>query len=110
MAYQMKEMNGSMFPNTRKRGPNDPDLTGKVLINGQTFYVSGWAKPGTGGKGEWISIALKPAGQAQGGNQDGGWGDQQEPPPRQNAPQQPPQQQYRQPAPAPQQPTSRWGR
>lgn len=60
MAYETRELTGSLFPNTRKTQPNHADHQGTVKIDGKEYWISGWNKD----KG-YISLAfkLKPAAQ-----------------------------------------------
>jgi hypothetical protein len=52
MAYEEKEGFGSMFENSYKEaGSNQPDLKGKIMIDGKIIKLSGWKKEyGTEGK------------------------------------------------------------
>jgi len=63
MAYEMKEMSGSMFVNTKKLSDNHPDRNGTALIGGVEYYVSGWIKETKSGD-KWLSLAFKPKEQA----------------------------------------------
>jgi len=52
---------GSLFGNTRKReGKKDPDLQGKININGTEFWLSGWffAYEKDGEKKRGINLAI----------------------------------------------------
>ena len=44
MAYEMREGDISVFPNDKEGNENRPDLTGKVLLNGQEMRVALWEK------------------------------------------------------------------
>ncbi len=57
MAYEQKELSGSLFKNDRKEQDNHPDRTGSALIDGVEYWVSGWIKDS--GKGPWLSLAFK---------------------------------------------------
>jgi hypothetical protein len=86
MAYEMRELNGSLFKNDKKEQPNQRDYNGSCLINGQEMWISAWLKKSTNGV-SYMSLAFEPK--------------QQQAPPQQY--QQQPQQQTRQQYP-PQQP------
>ena len=58
MAYQQKELSGSLFKNKKREKDTHPNMTGTALINGVEYWVSGWTKDGS--KGKWISLAFKP--------------------------------------------------
>lgn len=58
MAYEMKDMTGSLFKNKRKESDNHPDYTGSVLINGVEMWISAWLKQGNSEK--YMSLAFKP--------------------------------------------------
>jgi hypothetical protein len=57
MAYEQREMSGSMFVNNRKDKENQPDRQGSALIEGVEYWISGWIKEGQNGK--WMSLAFK---------------------------------------------------
>jgi hypothetical protein len=86
MAYEMRELNGSLFKNDKKEQPNQRDYNGSCLINGVEMWISAWLKTGANGT-KYMSLAFEPK--------------QQQAPPQQNQYQQPVQQQqqpqYQQP-------------
>jgi hypothetical protein len=44
------EMRFALFDNQRKEeGDRKPDMTGRIQINGEEFYLSGWWREGRGG-------------------------------------------------------------
>jgi hypothetical protein len=52
---------GSLFGNNRKReGKKDPDLQGKLNINGEERWISGWffTYEKEGEKKRWINLAI----------------------------------------------------
>lgn len=58
MAFQHKEMRGSLFPNDRKTaGSKQPDHKGSAMINGQLFYISAWSEKSQGGK-QYVSLSF----------------------------------------------------
>ena len=65
MAYEQKELSGSLFKNVRKTTDSHPNLQGSALINGVEYWVSGWTKDGA--KGKWISLAFKTKEERTGG-------------------------------------------
>jgi hypothetical protein len=59
MAYETKELSGSVFTNTRKERDTHPDYTGEAKIEGKLYWVNCWQKTDKNGK-PWFSFALKP--------------------------------------------------
>lgn len=57
MAYEQKEMSGSIFKNEKKEKDSHPNMTGSALIDGVEYWVSAWTKEGK--KGRWQSLAFK---------------------------------------------------
>ena len=51
MAYELRELSGSIWANDRKAQPEQPDYKGTVLVGGVTYYLSGWKRTTTGGNG-----------------------------------------------------------
>lgn len=59
MAYQTKNNSGAMFLNDRKTQENQPDYTGKVIVDNKTYYVSCWVKePNDPDKKSFLSLAF----------------------------------------------------
>lgn len=59
MAYELKEGQGSLFPNKRKETESHPNLTGTILVGGVEHWISGWVKLTADGA-KWISLSVKP--------------------------------------------------
>lgn len=57
MSYEMKNLQGSLFKNTKKEKDTHPDYTGSAIINGVHLWISGWKKEGK--NGAWMSLAFK---------------------------------------------------
>lgn len=60
MAYEMRELSGSLFINEKKEKETHPDVQGTCLIEGKRFYMSGWKKQTSQGV-EWTSLSFKSA-------------------------------------------------
>ena len=58
MAYEARDMSGSVFINDRKERDNQPDRTGSCMIDGVEYWVNGWVKKDKNGK-PWMSLAFK---------------------------------------------------
>lgn len=59
MAYELREGQGSIFPNRKKEpGSKQPDWRGDALVNGVVMEVAGWSKEGA--KGSFLSLSIKP--------------------------------------------------
>jgi hypothetical protein len=58
MAFEQRELSGSLFKNDRREKDTHPNMTGTALINGVEYWVSAWTREGKSGK--WISLAFKP--------------------------------------------------
>lgn len=61
MAKQHDDTNrGVLFKNDRKEQDSHPDLSGKINVNGQEFWLSGWTKKDDNGKFKLLSLSVKP--------------------------------------------------
>ena len=59
MAYEMKELSGSLFKNQKKEKDTHPNATGSCLIDGVEYWISAWVKEDKNGN-KWQSLAFKP--------------------------------------------------
>lgn len=65
MAFEQREMSGSLFVNDRKETEKQPDRTGQALLVcphcEKTFevWLSAWIKDLRQTAGKWLSIAFK---------------------------------------------------
>lgn len=57
MAWEMKDMSGSLFKNDKREKDTHPHARGECMIDGVTYYVSAWTKEGKNGK--FQSLAFK---------------------------------------------------
>ena len=62
--WEIKPNTGSLFKNQRKTEERQPDSTGKAMIGGKTYWVSGWVKKTRDGE-KWMSLAFKETDEAQ---------------------------------------------
>jgi hypothetical protein len=58
MAYELRDNSGSLFLNSKKEKETHPDRTGTAMIDGVTYYVSGWLKTSQSGQ-KFLSLAFK---------------------------------------------------
>lgn len=63
MAYEMRELSGSIFQNQNKTTENHPGWKGSALIDGVEYWVSGWVKQ-TGEGNKWVSLSFTAKDQA----------------------------------------------
>lgn len=60
MAYEERELSGSLFINDkREEGSNQPNMRGTLTINGVQYRLSGWTKH-SDRAGKWLSLAASP--------------------------------------------------
>ena len=57
MAYEIRELSGSLFKNEKKTEEKHPQMQGSCLIDGVEYYISAWTKEGS--RGRWQSLAFK---------------------------------------------------
>ena len=55
---------GALFTNDKKVKETQPDLNGKITINGREFFLSAWKKQSKDGKG-FLSLSIKPTDEVQ---------------------------------------------
>jgi uncharacterized protein (DUF736 family) len=59
MAYEQKDMSGSLFRNDRKETDTHPDYKGSALINGVDHWLDAWVNTAKDGS-KYMSLKLKP--------------------------------------------------
>jgi len=57
MAYQIRELSGSLFKNEKKTEEKHPQMQGSCLIDGVEYWISAWTKDAP--LGRWQSLAFK---------------------------------------------------
>lgn len=62
MAYETKELSGSMFKNDEKVEETHADFNGSAKIGGQDYWVNAWVKTyeKDGQKRKYFSLSFKP--------------------------------------------------
>lgn len=68
MAYELKDGQGSLWPNKKRTKDTSPNSTGQIKINGRIYLLSGWAKETKNGV-RWVSLSVREADET---NQDNG--------------------------------------
>jgi len=58
MAYEQKEMQGSLFKNNKKTTELHPDYTGKLKVNGVELQLSAWVAKTKAGE-TYLNIKAK---------------------------------------------------
>ena len=58
MAFEIKNLTGSLFKNDNKQTETQPDFTGHAVIDNRKVKIAAWSK--TKGDGQkWLSLAFK---------------------------------------------------
>ena len=57
MAYELKELKGGLFLNTKKKSDAQPDYTGSVKVHGVEYRLSGWVNKTKQGD-DYFSLSL----------------------------------------------------
>jgi hypothetical protein len=60
MAYELKELQGSLFKNSKKLTEQHPDYTGKLKVNGVELMLSAWVAKTKDGS-SYLNIKAKEA-------------------------------------------------
>lgn len=59
MAFELKDMSGSLFKNDQKSADNSPSAKGTAKIGGVEYWVASWTKKDKNGN-PWQSLAFTP--------------------------------------------------
>lgn len=59
MAFEQKDMTGSLFRNERKQADQHPDHQGSITVAGVQYWISGWVKQTKDGK-KYFSLSVRP--------------------------------------------------
>ncbi len=59
MAFEQRDMSGSLFKNDRKEKDSHPDYTGNGMIDGRSYWFSAWIKKDKNGR-SFMSLSFKP--------------------------------------------------
>jgi hypothetical protein len=59
MAYEQRDMSGSLFRNDKRESENQPNLKGSAMIDGAEYWVSAWTKTTKTGE-KWVSLSFTP--------------------------------------------------
>lgn len=58
MAYEPKDMSGTLFQNDKGENSKRPDYRGSAMINGIKYEIAGWTKQGARGAFTSLSFSL----------------------------------------------------
>jgi hypothetical protein len=56
VAYEERDMTGTLWREREKKSEKHPDYTGTLLIDGTRWRLAGWIKDGA--KGKFLSLAV----------------------------------------------------
>jgi hypothetical protein len=59
MAYEQKDMSGTLFKNDKREKETHPHAKGTALIDGVEYWVSAWTKEGAKGRFQGLSFQKK---------------------------------------------------
>ncbi len=59
MAYEQRDLTGSLFKNDRKESEAHPDYKGSALLNGVDHFVDAWINTANNGT-KYMSLKFKP--------------------------------------------------
>jgi uncharacterized protein (DUF736 family) len=59
MAYEQKDLTGSLFKNDRKESDTHPDYKGSALLNGVDHWMDAWINTAKDGS-KYMSLKFKP--------------------------------------------------
>ena len=66
MAFEQKDMSGTLFKNDKREKDSHPHARGSAMVDGVEYWVSAWTKDGAKGKFQSLSFQRKePRQQAQ---------------------------------------------
>jgi hypothetical protein len=61
MAYEPKELQGSLWRNEKKESDKHPDHTGSIMIGGVVYRLSAWINETKDGSKKYFNIKASPA-------------------------------------------------
>lgn len=59
MAYEKRDMSGTLFRNDKREKDSHPHAQGTAIIDGVEYWVSAWTKDGAKGKFQSLSFKRK---------------------------------------------------
>jgi len=59
MAYEKRDMSGTLFKNDKREKDSQPNATGTAIIDGVEYFISAWTKDGAKGKFQSLSFKRK---------------------------------------------------
>lgn len=64
MAYEVRDLSGSLFKNDKRTSDNHPNARGSAMVGGVEYWVSAWTKRDKNGN-PWQSLSFTPKEQNQ---------------------------------------------
>lgn len=58
MAFEQRDMQGSLFRNQKREKDTHPNATGSATIDGVQYWISAWTKDGKNGE-KWQSLSFQ---------------------------------------------------
>jgi len=59
MAYEKRDMSGTLFKNDKREKDSQPNATGTAIVEGVEYFISAWTKDGAKGKFQSLSFKRK---------------------------------------------------
>lgn len=59
MAYEVRDLSGSLFKNDKRTSDNHPNAKGSAMVGGVEYWVSAWTKRDKNGN-PWQSLSFTP--------------------------------------------------
>ena len=56
---EQRDMSGALFKAREKRSSKSPDYTGRLVVNGVEYTLSGWVRTPRGGGGKYIGLSVR---------------------------------------------------
>ena len=71
--YEMKDMTGKLFKNTKPKNDKSPPYNGRVKIEGKEYYMSGFVNEKKSDGSKYFGLTFRPIDEDSKGNDIGKW-------------------------------------